>query len=235
MRRALILVALTASYGGSLRAEEEAGRFRTAVSVVGGISVGSSRGFGLPGRGFGAALGGGGAAMAVGGGIARDISPRLTLEATGVYLDRGQSAWSADAGFRLNLVPSSKSMVPYFAASGGVYGQRSERLELDVRAQLTDTRNQQFNQPQGQRGGLPAAQPGRSDPRVPVVQAVVVERTSVRGDGERQTSGLLSLGGGVRFDAGSHVFVRPDVRAQLLFSGDTRVFGLFTLNFGYRF
>jgi hypothetical protein len=31
------------------------------------------------------------------------------------------------------------------------------------------------------------------------------------------------------------VFVRPDVRAQLVFSNDTRVLGLFTLNFSYRF
>jgi len=27
----------------------------------------------------------------------------------------------------------------------------------------------------------------------------------------------------------------PDVRAQVVFSDDTRVLGLFTLNFGYRF
>jgi hypothetical protein len=38
----------------------------------------------------------------------------------------------------------------------------------------------------------------------------------------------------VQFAAGPHVFVRPDARAQVLF-GDTRVLGLFTLNFGYRF
>ena len=48
-------------------------------------------------------------------------------------------------------------------------------------------------------------------------------------------SGLLVVLGGVLFAAGSHVFVRPDARAQVVFSGPTRVLGLFTLNFGYRF
>jgi hypothetical protein len=46
---------------------------------------------------------------------------------------------------------------------------------------------------------------------------------------------MLTLGGGVRFNSGAHVFVRPDVRAQVVFGGDTRILGLFTLNFGYRF
>jgi len=54
-------------------------------------------------------------------------------------------------------------------------------------------------------------------------------------EGSRETSGLMTLGGGAVFAAGPHVFVRPDARAQVVFSGDTRVLGLFTLNFGYRF
>ena len=49
-----------------------------------------------------------------------------------------------------------------------------------------------------------------------------------------ETDGLMTLGGGVVF-AADHVFVRPDARAQVVFSGGTRVLGLFMLNFGYRF
>ena len=46
---------------------------------------------------------------------------------------------------------------------------------------------------------------------------------------------MMTLGGGVVLAAGPHIFVRPDARAQVVFSGDTQVLGLFTLNFGYRF
>jgi hypothetical protein len=50
-----------------------------------------------------------------------------------------------------------------------------------------------------------------------------------------RTDGMMTLGGGVVLAAGPHIFVRPDARAQVVFSGDTQVLGLFTLNFGYRF
>jgi hypothetical protein len=206
MRRISMMVVLALMLSvGSAWAQEEAGQFRTALSVVGGLSVGSSRSLGLPGGRGGFGGRGSDSGFAAGGGIAHDFSPRLTLEATGLYLERGASAWSADAGFRLNLEPSSRSLVPYFAASGGLYSERSGSLA--VRSQH-DIRDQG-----GRNRGDRAAETG----------------------GSRRTDGMLTLGGGVLFAAGPHVFVRPDARAQMVFSGDTRVMGLFTLNFGYRF
>jgi Outer membrane protein beta-barrel domain len=194
MRQALAIAVLAVGFAGSAQAQEEAGEYRTAFSVVGGLSVGSSTGLGDGRGGFGR---GSGAGFAVGGGVAHDFSPRLTLEATGLYLDRAAGAWSADAGLRLNLVPSREATVPYFAVSGGVYGSR----ERDVNAQ---------RRARDDRRALPGGESSRAD-------------------------GLMTLGGGVLFSAGPHVFVRPDVRAQVVFSGDSRVRGLFTLNFGYRF
>jgi hypothetical protein len=132
--------------------------------------------------------------------VAHDFSSRLTLEATGLYLDRQAGAWSADAGLRVNLVASGESIVPYFAVSGGVYGDRTQRL-VPGRPDAGDRRR-------GQPSGT---------------------------ESSRRTDGLTTLGGGVLFSAGPHVFVRPDARAQVVFSGDSRVLGLFTLNFGYRF
>ena len=38
-----------------------------------------------------------------------------------------------------------------------------------------------------------------------------------------------------RAQSASHVSVRPDVRAQVVFGSDRCVLGLFTLNVGYRF
>jgi len=220
-----VVAVLAALSGGFVYAQEETGRYRTAVSAVGGLSVGSSRSFGLgDGRG---GFGERGAGFAVGGGLAHDFSSRLTLEATGLYLDRNAGAWSADAGLRLNLVPSGESLVPYFAASGGVYGGGRERVGAD----LEDAGDHDgATSPQGRltgprrRNGLPV-QPVRSDGRP----------SPIGTESSRRTEGLMTLGGGVLFAAGPHVFVRPDARAQVVFSGPTRVLGLFTLNFGYRF
>jgi hypothetical protein len=214
------LVAASALSARNVCAQEEAaGQYRTAVSVIGGLSVGStgSPHLGLDRivRGFG---NDDGAAFTVGGSIAHDLTPRLTLEASGLYQDRGSSAWSADAGLRLNLKPSSESLVPYFAVSGGLFGESTETatVNLDPRRALEFFR-----------GG----------PRFPVragdfrslVESSFTTTTS------HSTDAMMTLGGGLVLAAGPHIFVRPDARAQVVFSGDTQVLGLFTLNFGYRF
>jgi hypothetical protein len=215
-RVTVALAVLVALASASAQAQEQRNQFKTALSVVGGLSVGSSGPGGLDGRGLGAGhfgfeRGGGSSGFAVGGGLAHDLTPRLTLEATGLYLDRHAGAWSADAGLRLNLKPSSESLVPYFAVSGGAYGQSTETFLADV------------NLPDGRRR---PGQPGRGDGGLPFD---VTTRSSHR------TDAMMTMGGGAVFSAGSHVFVRPDARAQVVFSGDSRVLGLFTLNFGYRF
>ena len=200
MRHVSAVLMLAALCSASAWAQEEADSYRSAVSVVGGLSIASAGPLGRSGAPFGR---GGDAAFAVGGGLARDLSSRFTVEASGLYLDRGSEAWMADAGFRLNVVPSGRSVVPYFAASGGVYSERS--------FSANDRRFQEG-------GRFPQ---DRND--------------DARARGSRRTDGMLTLGGGARFAAGPHVFVRPDVRAQMVFARATRVAGLFTLSFGYRF
>lgn len=220
------MAVLAALSGGAVSAQEETGPYRTAVSVVGGLSVGSSRSSGFGRRG-GFEGRGSGSGFTVGGGLAHDFSSRLTLEATGLYLDRNAGAWSADAGLRLNLMPSGASIVPYFAVSGGAYGDRSERRVADLR-DSDDRRNPTASRPgrvPGPRGRAPLARGGGADDRA---------RPLAPGS-SRRTDALMTLGGGALFSAGPHVFVRPDARAQVVFSGDTRVRGLFTLDFGYRF
>jgi hypothetical protein len=211
MRRVPVVIAMALLGSGSAWAQEEADAHRTAVSAVGGFSVGSSRGYG-PGRFFGFHDSGSG--FVAGGGIAHDLSPRVTLEANGLYVDRGSSAWSADAGFRLNLSPSHEGIVPYFAVSGGLYGE-SGTARID---------------------GLPEPRLYVPGPRGRFDHGVVTPPVTVpTATHYSRTDGMLTLGGGVRFSSGPHVFVRPDARAQVVFGGDTRVLGLFTLNFGYRF
>jgi hypothetical protein len=216
---AMGMVAASALAGRTVCAQEEAaGQYRTAISVTGGLSVGStgSPHLGLDRivRGFG---NDDGAAFTVGGSIAHDLTPRLTLEASGAYQDRGASAWSADAGLRLNLKPSSESLVPYFAVSGGLYGQSTEiaTFPVDPLRALDFLRGGRF--------------PTRAGDFRNLLDSSFTTTTSHR------TDGMMTLGGGMVLAAGPHIFVRPDARAQVVFSGDTQVLGLFTLNFGYRF
>jgi hypothetical protein len=221
---------VSAGAGRSASAQEEASRYKTAISAVGGFSVGSSGSFEHGLREAFGLHGDNGSGFAVGGSLARDLSPRLTLEAGGLYLDRGASAWSADAGLRLNLQPSGKSMVPYFAVSGGLYGEHFETLQIGPRGGMNGRDG--FVVPgfggrnQGGRGQFPASLPSPGD----VANALGLTQTS-----SHRTDGMMTMGGGVVFAAGDHVFVRPDARAQVVFTGDSRVMGLFTLNFGYRF
>jgi hypothetical protein len=212
MRCVSLAIVLAVLGGGSAWAQEEADAHRTAVSVVGGFSVGSSRGYGREPFGFHDS----GSGFVAGGGIAHDLSPRLTLEANGLYVDRGASAWSADAGLRVNLRPSHEGMVPYLGVSGGLYGEGGGvRREVDV------------PEPRGYPPGRPGQFGRDAVPRPPATVSTVTVGS--------RTDGMMTLGGGVRFNSGPHVFVRPDARAQVVFGGNTRVLGLFTLNFGYRF
>jgi hypothetical protein len=216
MRGSTIAIAMALLANGAAWAQEGADPHPTAVSFVGGLSVGSSR---LVGPGGLFAFDDSDAGLAVGGGIAHDLSPRLTLEATGLYLDRASSAWSADAGLRINLLPSQSSTVPYFAVSGGVY---SERVDTGRWVEELARRGSRVFPP----GDAGRHLFGLMD---------TVGRHWPDGADDWRTNGMLTFGGGVRFATGEHVFVRPDVRAQVLFDDDTRVLGLFTLNFGYRF
>ena len=121
MRSAIVAVGVAVLCGGTAWAEEGSA-YPTAVSVVGGLSVGTSQTVGRQLFGLGNA--GSGSGFAAGASLAHDLSPRLTFEATGLYFDRSSSAWSADMGLRINLRPTSESIVPYAAVSGGVYSER---------------------------------------------------------------------------------------------------------------
>ena len=221
MRGAIVAVGVAVLCGGTAWAEEGS-PYPTAVSVVGGLSVGTSQTVGRQLFGLGNA--GDGSGFAVGGSLTHDLSPRLTFEATGLYMDRSSSAWSVDTGLRLNLRPTSESIVPYFAVSGGVY---SERVQTNFGA-LVD--------------GVEDIEPVLEGialllPQVRNIYGLVeTTGSSLPFDTHRtHTSGLLTFGGGVVFASGEHVFVRPDARAQVVFGDDTHVMGRFTVNVGYRF
>jgi hypothetical protein len=228
---AVVMSALVLS-APSARAEDNA-LFRNSVSFTGGLSVGSPAYGGFAGdfaHRFGFGRDGSNTGFAVGGTFARDVTPRLTVEASGLYRDQNSGGWSADAGLRLNLVPASRSMVPYFAVSGGLIGGHARGLDLEGMGP-NDADLMGFLQSHIPNSGMP----GRIEDAMAALRGAMQQQGFNLGGGRSYTDGMLTMGGGVRFDAGPHVFVRPDARAQLVFSNNARVLGLFTLNFGYRF
>ena len=182
----------------------------------------------------------GGAAL--GGVLVRDLTSRLSAEASASYLGRGMGSngLSASAALLVHLRPSHEKAVPYLAAGGGFYrasfdmgnprfsgamnmgGSMMNGLEMMGGPGSTGAGTYwNYGQMPHFYGARLADQPGRQEPYY----------------GQRSfTDPVLSLGGGIRIDLGSRLYLRPDARALVVASsGETSTYGLFTVNFGYRF
>ena len=131
MRGAILAVGVAVLCGGTAWAEERS-PYPTSFSVVGGLTAGTSQTVGRQLFGLGDA--GEGSGFAVGGDIAHDLSPRLTFELTGLYMDRSSNAWSVDTGLRLNFRPTSESVVPYFAVSGLAQACAAPSIDISIAA-----------------------------------------------------------------------------------------------------
>lgn len=180
----------------------------------------------------------GGAAL--GGALVRDLTSRLSAEASASYLGRGMGSngLSASAALLVHLRPTHEKAVPYLAAGGGFYrasfDMGSDRFNgpMDMGGSMMGGSGMMgmgwpgadqwdFGQMPHFYGARLADQPGAQEPHY----------------GQRSfTDPVVSLGGGVRVDLGSRLYLRPDARALVVVSGgETSTFGLFTVNFGYRF
>lgn len=180
----------------------------------------------------------GGAAL--GGVLVRDLTSRLSAEAAASYLGRGMGSngLSASAALLVHLRPTHEKAVPYLAAGGGFYrasfdmGSARFSGPMDRGGSMmggsgmmgmgwTGADQWDFGQMPHFYGARLAGQPGAQEPY----------------DGQRSfTDPVVSLGGGLRIDLGSRLYLRPDARALVVVSSDeTNTFGLFTVNFGYRF
>lgn len=172
---------------------------------------------------------------AVGGTITRDLGSRLAIEGSGAYFGRGMGAdaLSLSANLLVNLRPRHEKAVPYLAAGGGAY-----RASFDMG-------NSRFYGPMGggmMGGYLPYASGGPWNfGQMPMFYANRMGNMTYSPDGRFYgqhsfTDPAISLGGGIRVDVGSKLFLRPDARALVVVSnGDSDTVGLFTLNLGYGF
>jgi hypothetical protein len=188
----------------------------TTVSLTTGVGAGSSE-----------------TGIVLGGTVLQELSSRLSLEAAGSYLDRGRGAEALHFAGSLifNIRPATEKAVPYIALGGGAY-------HFSVDREMWDRGGMDM----GGRPGM-GAMPGRPGFIPPGVWDQMQQwlRQGGHGDerpfaGRTSTSFALNAGGGLRIDVGSHVVLRPDARALVVFGeGGTRTLGVFTLNAGYRF
>lgn len=192
--------------------------------------------------------------LAAGAALLFDAHERIALEAQGAFLQRGAGAdaFTLAGSILLNLVPAGRQVVPYLAAGGGVY---HVSFDLD-RPRFLGPTGLQFG-PGAQVCAAPGtgfgAGPGFASGTCPTNAAGywgvgampsfyagrLGALTFPRGGawGTRSfTDPAVTLGGGLRFDIGEHLVVRPDARAVLVLAdGDTHTLGVFVLHVGFRF
>jgi len=199
-----------------------------------------------------------GAGPVLGGSATYDLSDWFTLEGSGAYFDRGSGsdAISVNVSLLVNVLPSTRKTVPYFAIGGGVYRASfdlgNDRFfgamgqQFGPGAQLVPVRGMAgFGMMSGGYNG-PAVWEGRWDgatftsPHMPAFYANRMGVMTVPADGRWGTRSFtdpaLVIGGGVRLGLTPHLAVRPDFRAITMFGdGHMNIVGAFSLNLGYRF
>jgi len=228
MRLHVGLAALTGCFAiplGVTAEEREGGRAqRTAVYMQAGYSSGVSN------------MGG----ATLGGMLVHDLTSRLSVEGSASYLGHGMGSGGlgASAAVLVHLRTKREKAVPYLVAGGGLY-----RASFDMD-------NGRFNGPMNMGGSmngsgmmgrapLPAGT-GWDYGQMPHFYGRRLEdggRNQGPMSGRRSfTDPSISLGGGIRIDLGSRLYLRPDARALIVTSrGDSDTLGMFTVNFGYRF
>jgi len=187
------------------------------------------------GRGFapvvsiraGLGSGEGTAGALLGGSIRFGLAPRLTLELSGDYLDRGRGAsgGSALASLLIALRPTSEKVVPFVAVGGGVFFSNEDRGQMFPA--------QGGYGPMHGEGAMSGA-PWYGDGRAP--EFVPDRRAAFYGGRDSSADGALSAGGGIRVDLGHELSVMPDARALVVLrGGHAETIGVLSVSLGYRF
>ena len=192
-----------------------------SVGLLGGFSAGS----GDAGGGFGLNL-------------AFDATDRVTVEGRGLsIMQRGRGTMGLEAtGTMLFTIARGPKAAPYAAIGGGVY-----RTSFDLGNQaMFGGMGSQFGP-----GTMMVPIQGTSGPtfnssHMSAFYANRLGQMSVPANGRwgmrSFTDPALTFGGGIRLDVTERFYVRPDVRALVVFAnGDRLTRATMTVGFGYRF
>jgi opacity protein-like surface antigen len=185
-----------------------------------------------------------------------DLTRYTSIEAEGMYLDRGDGsdAFSAASALLINLLPGHERIVPYAAAGGGIYRASFDLghpalfgpigAELGSGSVICPGPGSGFGNGPGfgpGTGTCPADAAGSwGVGRMPAFYGRRLGPMAVppggAWDGRSFTDPAVSVGGGVRFNVHERLMVRPEARALVVFAdGDTHTVGVFRVQLGYRF
>lgn len=220
-------LALTGMFATSAHAQPAAVEpYRPAsIGVLGGLSAGS-----------------GDTGGTVGLTLAFDATDRVGVEARGLATGRDIASMGFEAtGTMLFAVARTPKTAPYVAAGGGLY-RASFDLNHDamfgaVGSQFGGT---MMTSIQGTSGFMMGNGVVFNGSRMPAFYANRLGQMTVPANGRwgmrSFTDPALTIGGGIRLDVTERLYVRPDVRALMVFGGGDRL-TLVTMTFaiGYRF
>lgn len=212
----------------------------TSIGLLGGFSAGS-----------------GDAGGSLGLNLAFDATDRVAVEGRGIALQRGRGAMGLEAtGTMLFTIARGPKAAPYAAIGGGVY-----RTSFDLGNQaMFGALGSQFGPGTmmvpiqgtsgfGMMGGSTVFNgnvltgwngPTFNSSRMPAFYGNRLGQMTVPANshwGMRSfTDPALTVGGGIRLDVTRRFYVRPDVRALVVFAnGDRLTLTTMTVGFGYRF
>ncbi len=222
----LALTVALATPAGAQPAPLVPDRPAASIGVVGGFSAGS-----------------GDAGGSVGLNLAFDATDRIGVEARGIAMGRGSGAMGLEAtGTMLFTIASTPKAAPYAAVGGGVY-----RAGFDMdNAAMLGALGSQFGPGtmmvpvQGTSGFMMGSGTVFNDSHMPAFYANRLGQMAVPANGHwgmrSFTDPALTVGGGIRLDVTRRFYVRPDVRALVVFDdGDRLTLTAMTLALGYRF
>lgn len=212
-----------------------------SVGILGGVSAGS-----------------GDAGASAGGVLTFDATERLAVEARSVFLRRGTGTHGLElTGTALVTIAPSRRATPYVALGAGLYRASfalgNDRLFGPMGSQFAP--GTQFVPVRGMSGfGMMTGGmtfngniwndtwtgPTFTASQMPMFYANRLGQMTIPSDGRWMmrsfTDPALTVGGGIRFDVTNRVYVKPDVRALVVFGGGDRlVFTTMVVGLGYRF
>jgi hypothetical protein len=177
-----------------------------------------------------------GAAFSVG------LTPRLTFEVQGAWLDRGPGAMGG-VGFGsllVNLVDPDRAFVPFAAVGGGIYHASFDMGRHGMFGRFSWMDGPGMGATWYGPGAMAGAGPLPWPDHVPQFYARRLGSVTPPLDGRWPTRSftdpMVAVGGGARIDLGRRFFLRPDARALVVFGdGDTQTIGMLNVGLGIRF
>ncbi len=205
----------------------------------------------------GVSAGSGDAGASAGGVLTFEVTDWVGVEGRGIYMQRGGAHGIELTGTTLVTIARSERAAPYIAVGGGLYRARFDLGDTRFLGRMGSefAAGTRFVPIQGTHGfGMMGVGPTFNgniwtgawtgptftSNQMPMFYANRLGQMMIPSDGRwgmrSFTDPALTLGGGIRIDLTDRLYVRPDVRALVVFaSSDRLVLTNMVVGLGYRF